>query len=452
MPSILLCDDQSDVLKALQLVLKAEGWTTTLAAGQEAALALAEREEFDAALIDMNYTRDTTSGQEGLDLIAALRARQADLPVVVMTAWGSIGLAVEAMRRGARDFVEKPWENHRLISVLRSQIALAESERRARHLAEENRLLRGPGTGELVAVSTEMRRVSEMVAQVAAAEVNVLITGENGVGKGVVARAIHAASARAGRALITVNLGGLAPGVFESELFGHVKGAFTGAHEARIGRFELADGGTLFLDEIGNLAPPQQATLLHVLESGEMEPVGSSRTRKVNVRLVSATNAPLHEAMERGDFRRDLFYRLNTVEIAVPPLRSRCEDVMPLAMHFLARHARHYGRAVTGFSAEAEAALLKHAWPGNVRELDHAVERAVLFSRSPAIAAADLNLAPSAPQIATSPSLDSLSLEDVERVLVQKALARFSGNVSQAAHALGLSRSALYRRLAKFGL
>ena len=451
MPTLLLCDDQPDVLKALQLALKGEGWTAVTASGPEAALALAARRAFDAALIDMNYTRDTTSGQEGLALLAALREQHPQLPIVVMTAWGSIGLAVEAMRHGARDFIEKPWENHRLLSVLRTQLELAAARHQATLLQEENRLLRGTAT-PLIAQSPAMRRVADSIAQVAPADVNVLITGENGVGKGLLARALHTASPRAPHPLVTVNLGGLAPGVFESELFGHVKGAFTGANDARIGRFELADGGTLFLDEIGNLAPPQQASLLRVLETGEMEPVGSSRTRKVNTRILAATNTPLHTAIEQGTFRRDLFYRLNTVEIAVPPLRERREDILPLAEHFLARHARHYGRPGITLAQDATDALLAHPWPGNVRELDHALERATLFAHHGPIHATHLGLTPNTPQPLAPSALDQLSLEEVERLLIQKALTRFNGNVSQAAQALGLSRSALYRRLEKFGL
>ena len=449
MSRILLCDDQLDILKALKLVLKGEGWTAEPASGPREALALAGKAEFDAALIDMNYTRDTTSGQEGLELLSALLEAQPGLPVVVMTAWGSIGLAVEAMRRGARDFIEKPWENHRLVSVLRNQLALGRAQRATQRLEEENRLLRGAAGEQLIAVSPAMQRVAEMIARMGDADVNVLVTGENGAGKGMVARALHAASGRAGKPLITVNLGGLAAGVFESELFGHVRGAFTGANEERIGRFELADGGTLFLDEIGNITPPMQAALLRVLETGEMERVGSSRTRKVDVRIISATNAPLQDAIAQGAFRRDLFYRLNTVELAVPPLRERREDILPLAEHFLARHARHYGRGAAGISAGARAALLAHDWPGNVRELDHAIERAVLFARGDSIAAGDLLIAAGGGGAAT---LDDLSLEDVERVLIQKALAKHGGNVSQAAQALGLSRSALYRRLEKYAL
>jgi DNA-binding NtrC family response regulator len=449
MPRILLCDDQSDILKALRLVLKGEGWGAELAPGPREALALVGKAEFDAALIDMNYTRDTTSGLEGLDLLSALLEAQPGLPVVVMTAWGSIGLAVEAMRRGARDFIEKPWENHRLVSVLRNQLALGQAQRATQRLAEENRLLRGGTGNDLIAVSPAMQRVAEMIARMGDAQVNVLITGENGAGKGMVARALHAASVRGGKPLITVNLGGLAAGVFESELFGHVRGAFTGANEERIGRFELADGGTLFLDEIGNITPAMQAALLRVLETGEMERVGSSRTRKVDVRIISATNALLEESMVQGAFRRDLFYRLNTVEIAVPPLRERREDILPLAEHFLVRHARHYARPAHSIAASARVALLAHGWPGNVRELDHAIERAVLFARGDEISANDLLLGTGSGAAAT---LDDLSLEDVERVLIQKALAKNGGNVSQAAQALGLSRSALYRRLEKYGI
>jgi DNA-binding NtrC family response regulator len=455
-PRALVADDHREVREALRLLLKAEGFEAVLASSPAEVVEAAATRELDVALLDLNFSRDTTSGREGLDLLARLRELDSTLPVVVMTAWATIDLAVAAMRQGARDFLEKPWENQRLLAVLRTQVELARALRRGDRLAAENELLRsaggaGPAHRPLpIAESPEMRRVLELVERVGPSAANVLITGEHGTGKGLVARALHAVSARAGQPLVTVNTGGLSESVFESELFGHVRGAFTDAKEDRVGRFELADGGTLFLDEIANISLSQQARLLRVLETGEFERLGSSRTRSADVRLLSATNADLHQEVAAGRFRQDLLFRLNTVEIQVPPLRARRADVMPLAEHFLAQHAGRYRKRLRGFAADAVAALLAHRWPGNVRELDHAVERGVLMAAGEQLRAADLGLDAAAP--AAPARLEELPLEEVERVLIGKALARHGGSVSQAAHALGLSRSALYRRLEKHGL
>jgi DNA-binding NtrC family response regulator len=453
-PLILIADDQREIREALRLLLKGEGYDTETAASPAEVIRAVTSRELDAVLMDLNYTRDTTSGQEGLDLLGRLRALDETLPVIVITAWASVSLAVEVMRQGARDFVEKPWDNTRLISILRTQVELGRALRRGERLEAENELLRRdvdqPGHPTLVAQSPEMRPILELIERVGPSEANVLITGENGTGKGVVARALHAVSARASRPLVTVNTGGLSETIFESELFGHVRGAFTDAKADRVGRFELADGGTLFLDEIANITLPQQARLLRVLETGEFERVGSSKTRRADVRILSATNANLGDEVGAGRFRRDLLFRLNTVEIPLPPLRSRRSDVVPLAELFLAEHARRYRKPLRGFDEGALAALLAHPWPGNVRELSHAVERGVLMAAGERVRARDLGL-----QAASTPGgnvLEDLPLEDVERVLIQKALARYGGNVSQAAHALGLSRSALYRRLEKHGL
>jgi DNA-binding NtrC family response regulator len=447
-PRILIADDQRDVLEALRLLLKGEGYESETVSSPAAALAALEARDYDAVLMDLNYARDTTSGQEGLDLLARIQRLDGTLPVVVMTAWGSVDLAVEAMRRGARDFVQKPWENARLLTTLATQIALGKALRRGQRLEAENRILRQDPEPAMIAESPAMRPVLELIERVAPSDANVLIFGENGTGKGMVARALHAASRRASRPLVTLNAGGISEGVFESELFGHVRGAFTDARADRVGRFELADGGTLFLDEIANVPAGQQAKLLRVLETGEFERLGSSRTRKVDVRLLSATNADIHEEVAAGRFRQDLLFRLNTIEIRIPPLRERRDDVPSLALHFLERHARRYRKELRGFEAAALQALLDHAWPGNVRELDHAIERATLMARGNAIRAGDLALrAPGEGGAA----LEQMSLEDVEKLLVQKAMARYTGNVSAAAKALGLSRSALYRRLEKHG-
>jgi DNA-binding NtrC family response regulator len=449
-PRILIADDQKDVLEALRLLLKAEGMQSETASSPAGVVAAVGAHDFDAVLMDLNYARDTTSGQEGLDLLARVRELDTTLPVVVMTAWGSVNLAVEAMRRGARDFVQKPWENARLLATLRTQIALGKALRQGQRLEAENRILRRDGDPEIIAESAAMRPVLELIARVGPSDANVLILGENGTGKGLVARALHGASGRASRPLVTLNAGGISEGVFESELFGHVKGAFTDARSDRVGRFELADGGTLFLDEIANVPPSQQGKLLRVLETGEFERLGSSRTRRVDVRVLSATNAVPTVEVAAGRFRQDLLFRLNTIEIRVPPLKERSEDVPLLAQHFLIAHARRYRKDVTGLEPAALQALLDHPWPGNVRELDHAIERAVLMATGSRVRPADLGLRAGAD--GGAPALEAMSLEQVEGVLVRKALDRYGGNVSQAALALGLSRSALYRRMEKFGL
>jgi DNA-binding NtrC family response regulator len=448
-PRVLLADDQTDVLESLRLLLKGEGLRTESATSPAGLLRSLEAQDFDVLLMDLNYARDTTSGEEGLDLLSRIKTLDGHLPVVVMTAWGSVELAVQAMRRGARDFVQKPWENARLLAILRTQIELGRALRKGRLLEAENRVLRGEGGPTLIAESAAMKPVTEIIARVGPSDASVLITGENGSGKGVVAQALHAVSDRAARPLVTLNTGGLSEGVFESELFGHVKGAFTDARTDRVGRFELADGGTLFLDEIANVTPNQQARLLRVLEIGELERVGSSRTRRVNVRVLAATNADLNAEVAAGRFRQDLFFRLNTIEIQVPSLRQRRQDIPPLAAHFLRRHARHYGKKVTGFDPAAIEALLDHPWPGNVRELDHAVERAVLMAGGETVTPPDLALRTGREG---APPLEEMSLEEVEQYLIKRTLAKFGGNVSQAAQALGLSRSALYRRLQRHGI
>jgi DNA-binding NtrC family response regulator len=448
-PRILAADDQQHILEAIELLLKPRGYKVDAARSPELARDALATEQYDAVLIDLNYTRDTTSGREGLDLLSEIVSQDSTLPVIVMTAWGNVELAVEAMRLGARDFIQKPWENERLLSIIRTQVELRRALQHAERLAAENRLLNVQGLPELIASSASMSPVLEAITRIAPSDANVLITGEHGTGKEVVARTIHALSLRKHKALIAVNTGGLAEGVFESELFGHVKGAFTDARTDRIGRFELADLGTVFLDEIGNVPPRQQAKLLRVIESGEVERVGSSRSKKIDVRMISATNSDLKAACEAGLFREDLLFRLNTVEIHLPALRDRKEDIPALASYFLAQYASRYRRQVKGLDSTTLQSLLHYAWPGNVRELEHTMERAVLMCRTEQIQTADLGLVSPRGQ---AQNLEELSLEAVESILIRKALQRFQGNVSQAAEALGLSRGALYRRMEKYGL
>ena len=435
------------MLEALALLLDGDGTEVIQAGSPSEVIRQVGARQFDLVLMDMNYTRDTSSGTEGLDLLEQLHAYDQTLPVVVMTAWASIQLVVEAMQKGARDFVQKPWDNARLRSIIRNQIELGRALRRSQRLENENSILRADGVVPLVAESPAMKRVLEIVQRVAPSDANVLVRGENGTGKGLVARALHAASRRAAKPIISVNIGGLSDSLFESELFGHVKGAFTDARQDRMGRFELADGGTLFLDEIANIGLAQQAKLLRVIENGEFERVGSSQTRRADVRLISATNAPLEQEVQGARFRQDLLFRLNTVQITIPPLRERREDIPPLASQFLARFGRRYRKDVTGFDPAAVRAMLQHPWSGNVRELEHAVERAVLMSNATLITRADLAL-----ETPAQNSIEEMSIEDVEVLLIRKALARFDGNVSRAADLLGLSRSALYRRIQRYSL
>src|SRR5947209_7751567 len=446
---VLIADDQQDVREALRLLLKAEGFYTETANNPAAVLEALQSNEFDIILMDLNYQRDTTSGQEGMDLLSRVQAVDSKMPVVVMTAWGSVQLAVEAMRRGARDFIQKPWDNQRLLSIIRTQVDLHRIIRRAERLEAENNLLRAQNRPVFIAESKAMQPLLTLLSRIGPSDANVLITGEHGTGKEVVAQTLHVLSPRASRPMITVNTGGLPEGTFESELFGHVKGAFTDARVDRVGRFELADHGTLFLDEIANVPLKQQAKLLRVLETGEMERVGSSKTRKADVRVLSATNADLKQESAEGRFRSDLLFRLNTVELHIPPLRERREDIPLLAAHFLKIYAERYRKLVKGFENAAMQRMLEHPWPGNVRELDHSIERSVLITIGEQIQASDLGLESDK---AGSAKIEDMSLEEVEYLLIKKALARHSGNISHAAEALGLSRSALYRRMEKYGL
>jgi DNA-binding NtrC family response regulator len=446
---VLIADDQINILNALRLVLGSEGYEVTTTTSPAELLDALERADFDVALIDLNYTRDTTSGQEGFELLDRLKAIDPTLPVLVMTGWSSVAGAVEAMRRGARDYIEKPWDNDKLVAAVGTQLELRRALRRSRRLQEENTRLQRRDLPTFIAEAASMKAVRETIERVAPSDASVLITGEHGTGKEVVANLLHRLSTRASKPLVTMNAGGLSEGVAESELFGHVKGAFTDARTDRIGVFELADEGTLFLDEIANMPIRLQPKLLRVLQTGEVQRVGSSRVTFVNVRVLSATNADLSVEIGAGRFREDLLYRLNTVVIHLPALRERREDIVPLAEHYLARYSERYRRTFDGFDRSARQALESHLWPGNVRELAHAIERAVLMARASSITAADLGLQPAA---ATGMAAEEMTLEQAERLFIQKVLARHGGDVRKAAEQLGMSRSALYRRLQQFGL
>ena len=445
----MVADDQTHVLEAVELLLQPQGIDVDCVRSPRVLLAALRKRDYDVVLIDLNYSRDTTSGQEGLDLLAQIQEFDARLPVIVMTAWGNIDLAVECIKRGARDFVQKPWENERLLSLVRVHAELHQALRRARQLELENSLLRAEGRPDFVASAPSMQPVLELIARVGPSDANVLITGEHGTGKEIVARLLHAASPRARMPLVAVNAGGMPEGTFESEFFGHVKGAFTDARTDRVGRFELASGGTLFLDEIANVPLRQQAKLLRVLETGELERVGSSQTRRVDVRLLCATNAALRDEAKAGNFREDLLFRINTVEIHLPPLRDRREDIPPLAGHFLARLRARYRKPVGGFSAAAMQIMMQYDWPGNVRELEHTIERALLLCTAEEIEPDNLSIG-GAHSAEAAP--ENLCIDEMEAALIRKVLRRADGNITQAADSLGLSRAALYRRMEKYGL
>jgi DNA-binding NtrC family response regulator len=446
-PLVFVADDQPDVVESLRLLLKGEGIQSMSFDNPRSLTEAVQSQQADAVVLDLNYTRDTTSGEEGLDAIAGIRAIDADTPIVAMTAWGSIELAVEAMRRGANDFIEKPWENERLVTILNTQLALSQALKRARLLEAENSALTAPGE-ELIAESAAMQPVLETIERVAPSDANVLITGESGCGKGLVARIVHSRSERRNAPFAVVNIGSLAETVFESEIFGHVKGAFTDARADRVGRFELADGGTLFLDEIANVPINQQARLLRVLEDGQFERLGSSRTQHADVRVLSATNADIQEEIRLGRFRSDLLFRLNTIHIHIPPLRERGDDIVRLAYRFLERFGQVHRRPALRLSDSALSALRRYRWPGNVRELSHVIERAVLMARGDTLEPVDLRIESGG----SSPPGQARTLEEIEREAIVQALGRNDGNVVSAAAELGVSRSALYRKMEKFGL
>lgn len=454
-PRVLVADDNANVRTALRLLLESEQMLIDAVATPGEALESVRRDAYDAIVLDLNYQRDTTSGQEGLDLVTALAALEECPPIIVMTGWATVELAVTAMKRGASDFIQKPWDNERLLQVLSAQIRLARARASEKRLRAENQLLRDQLQSRddgLVAESPAMRALLGRVEQLARSDMSILLTGENGTGKSLLAEYLHRCSARAQQSLIAVNMSAITESLFESEMFGHVKGAFTDAHSSRIGRFELAERGTIFLDEIGNMSVVQQGKLLRVIEERAFERVGSSRTQKADVRVVSATNVDLERAVAEGRFRQDLLYRLNTVALHVPPLRERSADIAPLAQHFLARHARKYGRPVPLLSAAAARALQQQTWPGNVRELGHLMERALYLGSGDSIEPADLQLAtPDAGATAADP--DELpSFDAIERDLIERRLAHFQGNAIAAARSLGMSRSAFYRRLEKHQL
>ncbi|TQV72310.1 sigma-54-dependent Fis family transcriptional regulator [Aliikangiella marina] len=451
--TILIVDDDVGILSALQMLLKTQGFKVVSAESPKEALAAFSRQSFDLIVMDLNYSMDTTSGDEGIQLIEKIRQSDDLVPIVVMTGWGTIELAVNTMQKGANDFIQKPWKNERLLAIINNQLKLATSQKQSQKLSAHNQILQAEiDTAEdLIAQSSAMQRVMQIVNQVAQSDINVLLTGENGTGKSLLARYIHRISKRKEAPQVSVNMGAVAESLFESEMFGHVKGAFTDAKSTRIGRFELADSGTLFLDEIANTPVSQQGKLLRVLEERQFEKVGASRTQTVDVRIISATNANLNEAVELGLFRKDLLYRLNTIEIEIPPLRERKADILPLAQRFLAQVAAKYGQSPATIDEAATQALLDYNWPGNVRELSHVLERAHILSIDDLIGVKALGLVelPAGSSEPDDEEVDLRPLEMLESEIIRTRLEYFEGNAVEAAKSLGLSRSAFYRRLEK---
>jgi DNA-binding NtrC family response regulator len=447
MRTVLVIDDNPAVAQALTLLFGLHDIRTLAAATPEQGLAILAREGADLVIADMNFSADTTSGEEGTALFRALRVSQPDLPVILLTAWTHLESAVQLVKAGAADYIGKPWDNDKLLATVENLLELAEATRERQRLVNEQRRRRERLVEQydlcgIVFASDEMQRVVELACRVARSDVRVLITGPNGAGKERIAQILHANSAIRSGPLVAVNCGAIPAELIEAELFGAEAGAYTGAGRARTGRFEAADGGTLFLDEIGNLPPAGQVKLLRVLETGQFEMLGSSRTRTVRVRVLSATNADLSALIREGRFREDLYYRLNVIEIGVPALAERPADILPLARHFL-------GEALQ-LSDDAAAALLAHDWPGNVRELRNSIERVKLLARGAAVTATDLNLP--VPHRAPAEEMARRDADHPNRETIEAGLREAGGNISRAANSLGLSRQALYRRMERFNL
>jgi DNA-binding NtrC family response regulator len=447
----IIVDDDEDILVAARLALRGLFRELITVSSPERAIAAAAGREPDVILLDANFARGATDAREGLALLDRLLANDPEAIVVMITAHAGVNIAVEAMKRGATDFVSKPWENERLVQTVRTAAALRRSRAAADVPAAPAAL--APGGSPLIGTAPAMARVHSLIARAAPTEANVLVLGENGTGKELAARALHQQSLRADREMVTVDLGAIATELIDSELFGHVKGAFTDARADRVGRIQAADGGTLFLDEIGNLPLHLQPKLLTVLEQRRVTPVGANQSVPVDIRVIAATNMTSAMLRDERHFRQDLLFRLNTVEIDLPPLRERREDIPALVDHYLSFYAERYKRSRPELSRDAASALAVYDWPGNVRALRHAVERAVILAGDGPLDMDAFSLAPTAtPRLTAEPVTADLNLDRVERRLVEEALKKHGYNISAAAHELGVSRAALYRRIEKHGL
>jgi DNA-binding NtrC family response regulator len=470
---ILIADDDINIIASLKYMLSEENFDILAMTTPQAVLENLKHESVDLVLLDMNFQHDTTSGAEGLQLVEAIRQLDENLPIIVMTGWATIDIAVEAMRAGAKDFIQKPWNNERVLSAINTQIKLAQIDKKLQRLSQENRLLNNQLLNKqsysqsddgIIAKSPAMQQLLTSLAELAKSDMSILLTGDNGTGKSMLAAYVHKLSTRADNSFIPVNMGAIPDSLFESEMFGHVKGAFTDAKENRIGRFEMAEQGTLFLDEIANIPLAQQAKLLRVLEEQKYEVVGSSKAHHADVRIISATNCDLAKAISEQQFRQDLFYRLNTIQLHVPSLNQRIEDIAPLAQHFLHHFSIKYHRLVPELSAEAMTKLQQYQWPGNIRELSHLMEKLLFTCKKTIITAADLllennsllndNQPLSASHSITDNTMqqEKLTMEEIEQLTLINRLKHFQGNATETAKSLGLSRSGYYRRITKHGL
>ncbi|MDO6423378.1 sigma-54-dependent transcriptional regulator [Saccharophagus degradans] len=452
--SILIADDDEGIISALSLLLKSEGFTVDSASSPQQVLDKLLHCDYHLVLMDLNYSLDTTSGEEGLQLLTRIRNQEEFLPVVVMTGWATIELAVNTIKSGANDFIQKPWDNNHLLATIRNLLKLFNAQKQTQKLSQHNQLLQNERRISLpiTAHSASMKSLLAKLQQVAKSDVNILLTGENGTGKSMLARYVHDYSNRASAPFIAVNMGAITETLFESEMFGHLKGAFTDAKQTRIGRFELAESGTLFLDEIANTPLSQQAKLLRVLEERRFEKVGATKTQVADIRLITATNSQPSQLVADGLFRQDLLYRINTVELVVPPLRERLEDIIPLAQHYLMAVAQKYNQPQRTLSTAAQTALLQYPWPGNVRELGHVIERAHILSEGQILQPSNLGLDNQPNNSATSDSnnaTDLRTLEAIELDALEQRFEYFNGDANKAAQSLGLSRSTFYRRLSK---
>lgn len=454
----MIVDDNEDVLQAAKIFLKRHFLQVDTEKNPGAIPATISNEQYDVILLDMNFTKDVSSGKEGFFWLDQILEKDPSAVVILITAYGDVDLAVRAIKEGATDFVLKPWNNEKLLATVMAALRLRATKSEVNQLRSQQEILNADLNHkfqDIIGSSPVMQRVFETIEQVAGTDANVLILGENGTGKEVIARAIHRRSQRENNVFINVDLGAVTESLFESELFGHMKGSFTDAKQDRVGRFEAASEGTLFLDEIGNLTLPLQAKLLTALQNKRVTPVGSNKVIDVDVRFICATNMPLYEMVQNNEFRQDLLYRINTIEINLPPLRERIEDLEPLATHFLSLYAKKYNKPIHSISASAIKRMQKYHWPGNVRELQHSVERAVILSNKPTLQPEDFFFnADNAKQGKDQDELhlEKYDLEEVEKLLIRKVLRKHGGNISKAAGDLGLTRASLYRRLEKYDI
>ena len=449
---ILMIDDDEDVLLAAKMLLKKQNHHVIIEKNPNKIPFLLNNDTYDVILLDMNFSKDITSGKEGFYWLEQILEKDPNAVVILITAFGDVEMAVKALKKGATDFILKPWQNEKLVATISTAIRLKKSYNQVDKLKKAKEMLEeqiSKPFGEIIGQSTAIREVFAMINKVAKTDANVLILGENGTGKELIARAIHQRSLRKDNSFVSVDMGAITETLFESELFGHKKGAFTDAREDRPGRFELATGGTLFLDEIGNLSMSLQSKLLSALQSRQVTRVGSNQPVPVDIRLICATNMPLTKMVQEGTFRQDLLYRINTVEIQVPPLSDRVEDIPLLAEHYLNHYAKKYHKAVTTIAPEALDKLKRYAWPGNIRELQHAIERAVIMTDSSSLQETDFLFSRS---LTKGPPSNTLNLDEVEKAAIAKALQMHAGNISKAADELGLTRASLYRRMEKYGL